>query len=411
MGVAASLSVSIIVDGKLWGLFACHHNTPIRPSIETCAVAELFAQLFASRIESRAHRELVEFERRTRDVSDQLLGAVASHETLLNDPDWLADIITRSVPADGVGIWIHGKHAFSGVTPSATDFRRIVRALNSTATGKIFSTDHIGGLVSDAHAFAGRAAGMLAIPISRSPRDYVVLFRREQQQTVRWGGDPHKPVDHGSPGTGLRPRTSFAAWVETIQGHSLPFTTSELRVAETLRATLVEVVLRLADENSVERQKVSARQELLIAELNHRVRNILGVIRGLVRQSHPGDEAATSFMKVVDGRIHALARAHNQITDDHWGPAPLQALIDAEARAFVDMHEQRGNGRGADPAEPAGLLDHGAGCARTRDQLMQVRQPLCQRWEGRHLVGSRAGRRPGDALGRKRWAGGRPADA
>jgi two-component sensor histidine kinase/CheY-like chemotaxis protein len=43
------------------------------------------------------------------------------------------------------------------------------------------------------------------------------------------------------------------------------------------------------------------------------------------------------FVKVVDGRIHALARAHNQITDDHWGPAPIQALIDAEAAAFLDQ--------------------------------------------------------------------------
>jgi two-component sensor histidine kinase len=41
------------------------------------------------------------------------------------------------------------------------------------------------------------------------------------------------------------------------------------------------------------------------------------------------------FVKIVDGRIHALARAHNQITDDHWGPAPLKALIDAEAAAFA----------------------------------------------------------------------------
>ena len=38
---------------------------------------------------------------------------------------------------------------------------------------------------------------------------------------------------------------------------------------------------------------------------------------------------------MIDGRIHALARAHNQITEDHWGPAPLQSLIDAEAAAFM----------------------------------------------------------------------------
>src|SRR5690606_33829509 len=37
----------------------------------------------------------------------------------------------------------------------------------------------------------------------------------------------------------------------------------------------------------------------------------------------------------VDGRIHALARAHNQITRDHWGPAPLRALVMAEVSAFL----------------------------------------------------------------------------
>ncbi|MGY2736309.1 two-component sensor histidine kinase/CheY-like chemotaxis protein [Sphingomonas sp. UYP23] len=120
-----------------------------------------------------------------------------------------------------------------------------------------------------------------------------------------------------------------------MQGRSLPFTPSEVRVAETLRATLIEVVLRLADEASAERQQASARQEVLIAELNHRVRNVLGVIRGLIRQSQPAENVVQDFVKVVDGRIHALARAHNQITDDHWGPAPMQALIDAEAAAFL----------------------------------------------------------------------------
>lgn len=336
MGVGASLSISIIVDGKLWGLFACHHYAARRPTFERRSVSELFAQMFSMRLESRERKETVEYERRARDISDQLLGAVASDETLLKDPDWLADILTHAIPADGVGVWLGGNHAFSGETPPLEDFRRIVRALNGTAAGRVFATDHIGALVPDASAFASGAAGLLAIPISRSPRDYVILFRRELVHSVRWGGDPHKPVSFGPNGPRLTPRESFAEWKELVEGRSQPFTASEIRVAETLRATLIEVVLRLADEASAERQQSSARQELLIAELNHRVRNILGLIRGLIRQSEPTSASIADFVKVVDGRIHALARAHNQITDDHWGPAPLQALIDAEAAAFVD---------------------------------------------------------------------------
>ncbi|QPQ56181.1 GAF domain-containing protein [Allosphingosinicella flava] len=341
MGVAASMSISIMVEGKLWGLFACHHYSPRQITFERRSVCELFAQMFAMRLESRERQQTVEFERRARDISDQLLGAVASDETLLNDPDWLSDILTNAIPADGVGVWINGNYAFSGVTPRTDEFARIVKALNGTAAGKIFATDCIASIVPGAERFANAAAGMLVIPISRTPRDYVVLFRREIVRSVRWAGDPHKPVEYGPNGPRLTPRESFEEWKELVQGRSRPFTPSEMRVAETLRATLIEVVLRLSDEASSERQQASERQELLIAELNHRVRNILGVIRGLIRQSQTSSDSISDFVKLVDGRIHALARAHNQITEDHWGPAPFQNIIDAEAAAFLTDHADR----------------------------------------------------------------------
>ncbi len=90
---------------------------PRCPTFERRSVSELFAQMFSMRLESRERQEIVEYERRARDISDQLLGAVASDETLLNDPDWLGDILTNAIPADGVGVWINGNYAFSGTTP------------------------------------------------------------------------------------------------------------------------------------------------------------------------------------------------------------------------------------------------------------------------------------------------------
>lgn len=339
MGVRASMSISIIVDGELWGLFACHHYSAKSPSFETRSVCELFAQMYSLRLESRERKEVMEYERRARDISDQLLGAVATNEQLLNDPEWLAGILTDVIPAEGVGVWINGNYAFWGVTPSTEQFARIVRALNSAAATRVFATDEIASLVPEAEEYADSAAGMLAIPISRSPRDYVILFRKELIHSVRWAGDPHKPVEYGPNGPRLTPRESFAEWQQLVKGHSKPFSVSEKRVAETLRATLIEVVLRLASEASAQRDAANRKQEVLIAELNHRVRNILGVIRGLIRQAKPSSDRIEDFVNLVDGRIHALARAHNQITDDHWGPAPIRALIDAEARAFLDEQD------------------------------------------------------------------------
>ncbi|QDP18934.1 HWE histidine kinase domain-containing protein [Sphingomonas xanthus] len=350
MGVRASMSISVVVEDRLWGLIACHHYAPRCPSFERRSVAELFSQMFSMRIESRVRKELVEYERRARDLSAQLLGAVASDEKLLEDPEWLSGVLTDAIPADGVGVWLNGNYAFSGQTPDPAGFAALVKALNGTAAGKIYATDRIADLLADAQRFATTAAGMLAIPISRAPRDYVVLFRSERIRSVRWGGDPHKPVDYGPNGPRLSPRQSFEEWKELVEGRSIPFTPSQIRVAETLRATLIEVVLRLSDEANVERQAASERQELLIAELNHRVRNILSLIRGMIRQSKPAaGTTIEDFVAQVDGRIHALARAHNQITDDHWGPAPLNALIDAEVAAFLVNKKDRVRTSG-DPA-------------------------------------------------------------
>ena len=342
MGVRASMSISIIVEGEFWGLVACHHHSPRCPSFERRSVAELFAQMLAMRIETRERKEMVEYEHRAREISDQLLGAVASDETLLRNPDWLFDIISRAIPANGVAVAINGSYALSGHTPDTQGFERIVKVLNGATASRVFATDRISQLVPEAIEHASLAAGMLAIPISRTPRDYVVLFRSEILHTVRWAGDPHKPVEYGPNGPRLTPRKSFAEWKELVEGQALPFTPSELRVAETLRSTLIEVALRMSSVASEERRQAASRQELLIAELNHRVRNILSLIRGMIRQSKPPEGTTLDeFVTMIDGRVHALARAHNQITDDNWGPAPLQALIDAEADAFFNNKRRR----------------------------------------------------------------------
>lgn len=340
MGVEASLSISILVDGKLWGLFACHHYTPRLPTFERRSTAELFGQMFASRLESREHRSALEYETRTREIADRLLTSVADNASLLEEPDWLSNAISDVIPADGIGVWIDGRAALSGLAPSLEQFREIVQALDRTAAGRVFSTDHLLSFIPTLKT-GGVFSGLLAIPISRIPRDYVVLFRQEIIKTVRWAGDPHKPVTYGENGPRLTPRKSFEIWSELVRDHSLAFTPAERRVAETIRSTLIEVILRLSDETNALRQKASDRQEILIAELNHRVRNILGLIGGLVRQSKSSAVSVETYAHQLEGRIQSLARAHDQITRDQWKSASLRGLLQAEAAAYLGATADR----------------------------------------------------------------------
>lgn len=104
---------------------------------------------------------------------------------------------------------------------------------------------------------------------------------------------------------------------------------------------MLEVILRLTDVAERERKAANDRQELLIAELNHRVRNILTLIRGLVGHSKSGAGSLEEFAKVLNDRIYALSRAHDQITREHWGPAPLADLFEAEVGAYLGQKANR----------------------------------------------------------------------
>jgi light-regulated signal transduction histidine kinase (bacteriophytochrome)/CheY-like chemotaxis protein len=335
MGVGASLSISIIVEGQLWGLFACHHYAARCPSFERRSIAELFGQMFALKLESRERKELAAYELAARFSSDRLLAAVAGDSTLLDNPEWLGTMMRETVPCDGIAIWIDGKVAFSGITPPAEAYPAITRRLNAMAAGKVYSTDRLADTLPAAADYDDVAAGLLAIPISRRPRDYVLLFRQEKIRTVKWAGDPHKPAQLGPNGPRLTPRKSFELWSQEVRGRSEPFSNAEMRVAEMLRASLIEVVLRLSDDAQEERRRFSERQELLIAELNHRVRNILSLIRGLVRQSLDPAAQTRDTIHLLEGRIESLARAHDQITQDNWSAAPLLRLIETEAAAYL----------------------------------------------------------------------------
>jgi len=348
MGVGASMSISIVLEGRLWGLFACHHyDGPRLPGFERRSIAELFGQMFALKLESRERKAMAGYENSARAASDRLLAAIAGDSTLLENPDWLGAMLQGTVPNDGIAIWMDGRVTQVGLTPPAGELRTIVRRLNAMAAGQIYATDRLADTVPAAAAYDDIAAGVLAIPISRTPRDYVLLFRQEKIRTVTWAGDPHKPASFGPHGARLTPRQSFETWSQEVRGRSEPFTEAEMRVAEMLRISMIEIVLRMTDEAQEERRRAAERQDLLIAELNHRVRNILALIRGLMRQSREPGESHPA-LNMLEGRIQSLARAHDQITKDNWSPAPLRLLIETEAAAYLGGRSDRVETAGPD---------------------------------------------------------------
>jgi light-regulated signal transduction histidine kinase (bacteriophytochrome)/CheY-like chemotaxis protein len=341
MGVGASMSVSILREGKLWGLFACHHYSSRHISFEKRTASELFGQMFSWILEGRERESDMAYESRAHQIQERLIETAATHEHSRRAIiDFVADY-RRMIECDGVAVWSDNRITLDGETPTEDEVKELVTFINRTSPGRISASAEIAQVYAAGKSFRDRAAGFLAVPISRTPRDCLIFFRREVLRSVNWAGDPNKSYSEGPLGARLTPRKSFELWQETVAGQSKPWSAADIRIAESLRVTLLEVILQLSDLADRERRGAQERQELMIAELNHRVRNILSLVRALVAQSKDTAVSVEEFANVLGGRIQALARAHDQITNLNWAPVALRTLVESEAGAYLGARAGR----------------------------------------------------------------------
>jgi len=347
MGIDASMSISIIVAGKLWGLIACHHNSPRIFPRHLRAVCELFGSIFSLQIEARENSEQFEARLASRKILQELMLNLAgiedyAHGLTQQTPNLLDLIHSGDAALDGsrrggVAVSVEGDVTFLGTTPSRPQILALTQWLTSymIETEGVFSTDRLSEIYAPAKAFTNVASGLLVIAVSRDPSDFILWFRPELVETALWAGDPAKPVTISADGSDkLSPRKSFEVWKHTVRNRALPWTPAEFDSAFDLRVSLLQVVLRRIEAASRERAKAHERDKLLMAELDHRVKNTLANIQALVTQSSRSAESVTAFVDGLDKRIHSMAKAHGLLTQSRWEGVSVDGMLREELEAY-----------------------------------------------------------------------------
>ncbi len=336
MGVGASMSISVIRDARLWGLIACHHRRPHYLSCEERAACELFGQVFSSQLGARERADVYQHSVKQKTVQSRLMSRLLKGDDLAGSLIGCDPHLLDYLEADGAAVWIEGTYAEVGRTPGERNVRSIVEWLNAEPDEGVFATHHLAQVFPPAKAFAADAAGLLALSVSRTPRDYVLWFRREVTETITWAGNPDKSVETPTPGGRLSPRTSFAAWREMVRFQSRPWKPVEIEAAHSLRLSLHEIIVRRIDEVARERARSQERQSLLIAELDHRVKNTLATIQSIMRFSRGTNDTLDSYVANLDRRIKAMARAHDLVSRAREHAADLRQIIGEQVNAYLD---------------------------------------------------------------------------
>lgn len=324
MGVGSTMTLSILVQGELWGLFAFHHMSPrvIGPSLR--GSAELFVQFFSLQLEQRLEKKRNITRTKTKNYENTILVKSSEAGEIIDLIDDVAVSLCELIEADGLAVIWGEQTSQHGSTPEIEVTRKIAASLLPPSSPGIFHTDSI----VDLGVNRSSSAGALAFPIGQNNENSMVFFRNEAIASVTWAGIPEKEIVKSEDGPRLIPRGSFKAYAQELENRSLAWEQDSLTAAKELYELLAE--------GEIERLLKAGRQrEIYINELNHRVKNILALIRSLVRNTTESSSSFETYAKSLEQRIAALGAAHDLSANQVTNGINIKTIFEMEAKPFL----------------------------------------------------------------------------
>ncbi|NHN87495.1 HWE histidine kinase domain-containing protein [Acetobacter conturbans] len=328
-GIHASLLLSLVVDGALWGMIVCRHYSPKNIPMDERAVAKMLGEYVALQISAvvrlnrlqmthRAHTLIQEFIQLGTTFSGDIPSYIRAH----------IGELASLVECDGIAVFMEGGYGSHGLPFSEEALEALVRWSQSCAGDmtQIWSTV---SLAEDAPALVSRfpgIAGLMVIPLTVQPGDYLYLFRKEKMWIVNRAPRPGEGVDVRCGESGF--------CQEQMHNCSGAWTIENEEAAEELRSALIEATGIYRQIQLEQRAEAEAQQRLLNDELTHRVKNILSVVQSVVSRSISDESDPQDGLRRLRDRIGALATAHDQIIGANAG-GRLSALLQAELAPYA----------------------------------------------------------------------------
>ena len=349
MGTPASMSISVVREGKLWGLISCHHSAARFVDYEVRLACDLMAQVFALQLSAAERNQHFAARMRLNDSQARLLAMLTEDHDFVDSLAAHGADLLAVVNAAGAAIVQGERCATVGTVPPAPQIEALADWLGSTVRRDVYSSDALAAQYAAAAEFAAEASGLLAVTISAAQRTYILWFRPEIVRTVHWGGDPRTPVEEWDAAGRIHPRKSFETWKERVQGRSAPWTASEVEAAGELRAALIHVVLRRAEElAAINASLEHANRELeaFSYSISHDLRSPFRHITGyaqLLREAE-GERLAGQSSRYLDNifnsALHAGRLVDDLLTFAQIGRKTL-AHSEVDLAAIVDEVRQR----------------------------------------------------------------------
>ena len=129
--------------------------------------------------------------------------------------------------------------------------------------------------------------------------------------------------------------SAFRAQCPTARGEPRWWDTTVSPILSEERGDEGRVIRVLATSRDVTGEvRAEAHRQLLVNELNHRVKNTLATIQSIASQSLRNAGVDLAVRGAFEGRLMAIAATHNVLTDENWSAASLRQIIDGSVTPY-----------------------------------------------------------------------------
>jgi light-regulated signal transduction histidine kinase (bacteriophytochrome) len=354
MKTMASMSVSIVVRGRLWGLISCHHSSPHSVRFQARTACELLGSALSLQIETKEAQANNQRLLSLRRQIVQMLASMADLDSVNLGLRSLPEVLVDFVRANGAAVISGSTIDVYGETPPREQIIELSHWLSERSGEDVFHTDNVGRDIPDLPHLAQSVAGVLSVAISELHSNYILWFKPERARLVQWAGKPEKAVSSSG---ALSPRHSFEIWRETFSGYSTTWDTLDTEGVVELRAAVLGIVLRKAEEMAElaqELKKSNKELEAFSYSVSHDLRAPLRHIAGYaellsdIEASKLSDRGQRFLENIGDSARFAGTLVDNLLSFSQMGRSAMRfsevdlgALVDAIRREMVPDYESR----------------------------------------------------------------------
>jgi light-regulated signal transduction histidine kinase (bacteriophytochrome) len=284
MGVMASMSISIVIGGKLWGLIACHHKTSKRISLPNFDIYYLLSSIFSYQIQEKEMLEQYKLTTTLQLKRELFINGLNQYsensfqEALNFEIKHLLNVIV----CDEV-IIIDGENIIAKKSSLNNDeILKVHSIANENDEATLFVSSNLGISYPEVLNFSQKLGGILAVRFPTNKNMSIVFLKYEQIYSVLWAGNPNKQVEFIDGVMVINPRASFESWKEVVTGSSSLFLNEEISSIKILTQELelsIKLFQKYEETKKIKEEKLAQEMIMLqqskMASMGEMVGNII----------------------------------------------------------------------------------------------------------------------------------------